>query len=322
MRSFAGALGELLRVRELRERGPEVDRLLERVERVGKIALVPEDVRELVPGVAVHLVVGRRLRDDLLVRLLRRLPLRRVALRLVEEELSEREVRVRDVLRVRRLRDEVEVHAARVGRVARLLVLVREVVVDLVEPRVRRGRVLRERGRRLTGVVVDENRVVADGRLARLLHRRLARVRDRLLFLGFARVALLGGVTRHLGDRLLAEGRVLELDVVLCETAEELRSVGRRVVGRMEERLELLDLRDEQREGALLERALAGVAEAGEHRHVGGTDADLLVALLDVFHLRVERHRGRLAVGHGLDRRTLGADVEGLLGAVGDARRT
>src|ERR1035438_2723297 len=112
-------------------------------ERLLRTALVPEDVRELVPGVAVDLVVGRRLGDDLLVRLLRRLPLRRVTLGLVEEELPGREVRVRDVLGVRRLRDEVEVDAARVGRIARLLELVREVVVDLVEDRVRRRRVLR-----------------------------------------------------------------------------------------------------------------------------------------------------------------------------------
>jgi hypothetical protein len=66
------------------------------------------------------------------------LPLRRIGLGLAEEELPEGEVRARDELRRGGLRDEVEVDAARVGGVARLLVFVREVVEDLVEKRVGR----------------------------------------------------------------------------------------------------------------------------------------------------------------------------------------
>jgi hypothetical protein len=81
----------------------ELDRLLERVERFLELALVPEDVAELVPGVAVDLVLRRRVLGDFGVRLRGEIPLAGVALGLVEEELAEREVRVRDVLRLRRL---------------------------------------------------------------------------------------------------------------------------------------------------------------------------------------------------------------------------
>ena len=55
-----------------------------------------------------------------------------IALRLVEEELAEREVRVGDVLRLRRLLDELVVDLARVLESLRLLVLVGEVVEHLV----------------------------------------------------------------------------------------------------------------------------------------------------------------------------------------------
>ena len=96
-----------------------------------------------------------------------------------------------------------------------------------------------------------------------------------------ARVTLLGGVARDLGDRLLAEGRVLELDVVLGQAPEQHRPVLRPRFGRLKSDSSCWISVDEERQHALLERALPWSRMPASIGHVGRADADLLVALLE-----------------------------------------
>ncbi len=277
------AVGELRGSRELRVDDAELDGLLEGVERLVELALVPEDVRELVPGVAVDLVVRRRVLDDLGVRLRGEIPLRGIALRFVEEQFAEREVCVGNVLRVRTLLDEVVVDLARLREVARLLVLVREVVQNLVELAIGR-------------VVVDDERVVLDRLLPRGLHHRVGLVGLRLLLAGLRGVRLLEAVALDLRFRLVAEGGGFELYVRFCETTRELRAVGRVLLRGLEEALDALDLGDEQRALARLKAALALVTRGVLQRRVARLR--LLIALLQIRgrRSRMEVHLRSLAV--------------------------
>ena len=302
----ARRVGELARARELGVDDAELDRLLERVERLLELTLVPEDVAELVPGVAEHLVVRRRVLGHLGVRLRGEVPLAGIALRLVEEQLTEREVRVRDVLRLRRLLDEVVVDRTRVFEVVRLLVLVREVVEDLVDLPVVR-------------VLVDDERVVGDRLLARGLHHRVGLVRLRLLLAGRVGVRLLQLVALHLRLRLVAERGGLELDVRLCEAARELRAIGLVLRGRLEETLEALDLGDEEGALASLEAALALVARSLLDVRLAGLRLLILLLQLSGLGRGVEVRRGRLAALELLRSDATGAGVERLLRLLVDA---
>ena len=210
------AVGELRGAGERVVDDAELDRLLEVAERLVELALVPVDVRALVVAVALNLVVRRRVLDDFAVRLRGEIPLARIALRFVEEELTEREIRIRDELRVGSRLDEIVVDRARVLEVARLLVLVREVVEDLVERAVRR-------------VVVDDQRVVLDRLLATGASSPLrpgspASAADRRLcgfdFFKASRLISASVLSRNAAD--------FELDVLLGESASELRPVRRR----------------------------------------------------------------------------------------------
>jgi hypothetical protein len=120
-------------------------------------------------------------------------------------------------------------------------------------------------------------------------------VRDRLLLTRSHRVRLLQVVALDLGARLLAEGRALELDVVLCETARELHAVRRVRRRRLEEILQTLNFRDEQALRARRQTTLSLVARLRLGRRVRSF---LLLALLEIRRRRrrVEVHLGRLAV--------------------------
>ena len=226
-----------------------------------KVARVPKHVRDFVPRVTEDLVVRRWLLDDLFVGLLRRRPLRRVALRFIEEELSECQVRIGNIRRRRRVLNEVEIDAPRVREIARLLVLVGEVVVDLIELRVRGRRILREHRRRAAVVLLRDRLVVLDGRAPRDEHRVVARVHDRLLLAGFGGVLRLELVALHFRFGLLLPRRVLELDPILRESPQVLDAVlVARIAQALVELLEAGDLANEKLESTLLEPRSAIVA--------------------------------------------------------------
>ncbi len=266
----------------LREVRSEVDRLLEGVERLVDLALVPENVRELVPSVAVDFRFLRRELDDFRVRLRGEIPFARIALRFIEEQLAECEVRVRDVLRVRFLLDEIVINASRVRQIVRLLVLVREVIEDLVEQSVVR-------------IVVDDERVVVDDLLPRAQHDVIRLVGDRLLLPCGCGVRLLEIVALDFRLSLFAERGALELDVIFSETTCELNAI-RRVRGRRSEKIfETRNLRDEQPLRARLQTTLSFVARLRLRRHRRRL---LLIAFFQIGRRRrgVKIHGRRFAV--------------------------
>ena len=285
----AGRGGELLGVRQRRVLRAVVDRFLQLAHRAREVALVPVDVAELVVGVAPHLVLGRRVLDDLGVRLLGEGPLGRITLRFVEEELAEREVRVGDELGVGPALDELEVDLAGLVEVERLLVLVREVVQHLVGAagalrRVRRVVVLAP-----LRVLILEVRVVLDRRLPRSAEDLVGLASLGREARGLRRVLLLGLVGLHAALGLVAERRRLELDVALREAAHQLRPIRRVLRRRGVEALETLNFGHQELARPRGQPVAALVALRRVHRRGGVARLELQVPLLEV-----DRRRRRL----------------------------
>ena len=274
--------GKLLGVRQRRVLRAVVDRLLQLAHRAREVALVPVHVAELVVGVAPHLVLGRRVLDDLGVRLLGEGPLGRITLRFVEEELAEREVRVGDELGVGPALDELEVDLAGLIEVQRLLVLVGEVVQHLVGAtgalrRVRCVVVLAP-----LRVLIFEVRVVLD--------RRLPRGAEDLVGLaglgrearGLRRVLLLGLVGLHAVLGLVAERRRLELDVALREAPHQLGPIRGVLWRRRVKALETLNFGHEQLPGSGGQPVAPLIALSGVHRRRRVARLELQIPLLEV----------------------------------------
>ncbi len=278
----AGRDSELLGVRQRRVLHAVVDRLLQLAHGAGEVALVPVDVAELVVRVAPDLVLGRRVLDDLRVRLLGEGPLGRITLRFVEEELAEGEVRVGDELRVGPALDELEVDLAGLIEVERLLVLVGEVVEDLVGA----AGALRGVGRVVVlaplRVLVLEGRVVLDRRLARGAEDLVGLAGLGLEAGGLGRVLPLGLVGLHPVLGLVAEGRRLELDVAFSEAPHQLGPIRRVLRRRGEEALQTLDLGDEELPRSRGEAVTPLVALRRVHGGRGVARLRLELALLEV----------------------------------------
>ena len=249
------------------------DRLHEEVEaevvaRLAGADRVQVAPRHLVEGVGVDRAVLEG--DDLLVQL------QRVAdLVLTEVVVREAQVGVRDVLAVREVLNEADVRLLHLRLALELAELERVEVQGLVE-----ALELAEL-RRADQDLVDLDRLLR-GLLRLALELRLLGLE--LAGLGLV-VGLLGGVD------LLVEGADLVLEVgllleeVVREAEQQVRVVGVARVGRLEQALELLDLRV----GDLLRDGRALLGELGALHHLDLALGLLLLLLLLLLELGVER---------------------------------